>query len=50
MFLRLVHRVFSISLAAVLTMGMLGGIDSLSKPDTSTAMAQSAPQVGSACA
>lgn len=37
MFLRFAHRVLSISLATVLTLGMLGGIDSLSQPDTATA-------------
>ncbi len=34
MFLRIAHRVLSISLATALTLGMLGGIDSLSQPDT----------------
>ncbi len=37
MFLRLVHRVLSISLAAVLTLGMFGSIDSLSQPASADA-------------
>ena len=37
MFLRTAHRLLSISLAAVLTLGMLGAVDSLSQPDTATA-------------
>ena len=37
MFLRTAHRVLSISLAAVLTLGMLGAVDSLSQPDIATA-------------
>jgi hypothetical protein len=37
MFLRTAHRVLSISLAAVLTLGMLGVVDGLSQPDTATA-------------
>ena len=37
MFLRTAHRVLSISLAAVLTLGMLGAVDSLSQPKTVTA-------------
>ena len=37
MFLRTAHRVLSISLAAVLTLGMLGAVDSLSQPDAATA-------------
>ena len=34
MYLRTAHRVLSISLAALLTFGMLGAVDGLSKPDT----------------
>lgn len=37
MFLRTAHRVLSISLAAVLTLGMLGAVDSLSQPEIATA-------------
>ncbi len=37
MFLRFAHRVLSLSLATVLTLGMLGGIDSLSQPGTASA-------------
>lgn len=37
MFLRMAHRVLSISLATVLTLGMLVGVDSLSQPDTTVA-------------
>jgi hypothetical protein len=34
---RLVARAFSIALAAVITVGMLGGIDALSQPDAHAA-------------
>ncbi len=37
MFLRTAHRVLSITLAAVLTFGMLGVVDGLSQPDTAAA-------------
>lgn len=33
MFQRILHRAFSFTLAAVLTAGMLGGIDTLSQPE-----------------
>ncbi len=33
MFQRILHRAFSFTLAAVLTAGMLGGIDSLFQPE-----------------
>jgi len=37
MFLRTAHRVLSISLAAVLTLGMFGSVELLSQPDTASA-------------
>ena len=37
MFLHLAHRVLSIALATVLTLGMLGSIDRLSQPGTAAA-------------
>jgi hypothetical protein len=33
MFQRILHRAFSFTLAAVLTAGMLGGIDTLAQPE-----------------
>jgi len=47
MFKKLIQRSVSIALAAVLTLGMLGGIDNLSQPDNGTA-AQWAQQAASA--
>jgi hypothetical protein len=47
MFTKLIQRSVSIALAAVLTVGMLGGIDSLSQPGDSSA-AQWAQQAASA--
>jgi hypothetical protein len=38
MFQRILHRAFSFTLAAVLTAGMMGGIDQLAQP------AEAAPQ------
>ncbi len=46
MFSKLIQRCVSIALAAVLTLGMLGGIDSLSQPADSGA-AQWAQQAAS---
>lgn len=38
MFLHIAHRVMSIALATVLTLGMLGAIDSLSQPGAQAAL------------
>lgn len=37
MFLRTAHRVLSISLALVVTLGMFGSVEFLSQPDTASA-------------
>jgi hypothetical protein len=35
---RLLSRAFSVAMAAVITLGMLGGIDALSQPDLQAAL------------
>jgi len=44
---RLVARAFSVALAAVVTVGMLGGIDALSQPDAHAAAQWAVQQLGS---